>query len=175
MLQRKSMLSKGMHMLPRDACHRAYKTRSSCRRRSNGAFLLSVACAALSILSSTLPTLAFIAGAPSAQARVNASRVRPAEVSLLSPGVAVGREIKGGETHLFGVSMEAGQYASLTLRRLAVDLLVTVRAPGQGVLTSYESPAGPQSPLALSIIAPASGVYILEVSPVDKWAAAGRY
>ena len=77
--------------------------------------------------------------------------------------------------HLFGVSMEAGQCASLTLRRLAVDLLVTVRAPGQGVLTSYESPAGPQSPIALSIIAPASGVYTLEVRPVEKWAAAGRY
>lgn len=175
MLQRKSALSKGMPMLPRDACHRPYRTRSSYGRRSNGSFLLSAACAALSILSSALPTLASIAVTPPAWAHVNASRVRPAEASLLSLGVTVGREIKGGEAHLFGVSMEAGQYASLTVRRLAVDLLVTVAAPGQSVMTRYERPDGPQSPITLSMIAPASGVCTIEVRPVEKWAATGRY
>jgi CHAT domain-containing protein/tetratricopeptide (TPR) repeat protein len=94
---------------------------------------------------------------------------------LLSAGVAVGREIKGGESNLFGVWMEAGQYASITVRRLGVDLLVNVAAPGGGMTTRRESPAGPQSSMSVSLIAPASGVYTLEVKPVEKWAAAGRY
>jgi CHAT domain-containing protein len=89
--------------------------------------------------------------------------------------VVVGREIKGGESNLFGVSMEAGQYASITVRRLGVDLLVNIAVPGGGVITRCESPAGPNSPMSVSIIATASGVYSLEVKPVEKWAAAGRY
>lgn len=104
-----------------------------------------------------------------------APRARPGEVTLLSVGGAVEREIKGGESHSFGVSMEAGQCALIIVRRLGVDLLVNAAVPGGNVMARYESPAGPQSPMALLIIAPASGVHTVEVRPVEKWAAAGRY
>jgi CHAT domain-containing protein/Tfp pilus assembly protein PilF len=151
-------------------------------QRKSGSSLSWAACAALSILLSALQAQAGVvvnaAGVvvtASARARDNASRARQEEASLLSAGVKVGREIKGGETHLFGVALEAGQYARINVRRLGVDLLVNVAAPGGGPVARFESPAGPQSPFALSVIAKTPGVYKVEVRPVEKWAAAGRY
>ncbi len=94
---------------------------------------------------------------------------------MLSVGATVEREIKGGETHTYGVSMEVGQYARITVRRRGVETLVGIAPPGQSLMKRYESPAGPQSPTALSIIARTAGVYTVEVRTVEKWAAGGRY
>jgi len=118
---------------------------------------------------------ACIAGGASARGRVNASRVQQGEVSLLSAGVPVRREIKGGETHLFGVRMEAAQYVRLYVRRRGVDLLLTVSSPDRGNVTSHENPAGLQSPINLHIVAVVPGVFVVQVSPTQKWAAAGLY
>jgi CHAT domain-containing protein/tetratricopeptide (TPR) repeat protein len=161
-------------MPPHDS-RRSQIAPSNYQRRSGRLHLPRTACAALSIFLIAPHILAGIVGNAFAPAHTAAQSGRPGELTFLSVGGLIGREIKGGESNLFGVSMEAGQYARLTVRRLGVDLLVNITAPGGGLIATYESPAGPQSPMVVSVIAQASGVYNVEVRPVEKWAAVGRY
>jgi CHAT domain-containing protein len=97
------------------------------------------------------------------------------QVSQLAVGETIEREIKGGEVHQFEFSMEAGQYARLVVRRRGVDLLVTASAPDGRNPIRYENPAGPESPLFVSVMAATAGTHYVEIRPVEKWAAAGRF
>lgn len=162
-------------MLHQSAYRGPNGTRSNYRRRLNGKLLSVAVCAALSLSQPSPLTAAGDAGDVFAGSVNVATRVRSNQVSRLAAGVPVERDIKGGDVHLFEVSLEAGQYARLVVRRRGVDLLVTVAAPGGRNTTTYENPAGPESPLGLSIIAGAAGTHTVEVRPVEKWAASGRY
>jgi len=92
----------------------------------------------------------------------------------LKPGEASEREIKGGEVQVFRVSLEARQCARLVVSRRGGDILVAV-APPSGPSLKFENPAGPRSPIFVTIAADAAAEYTVEVRPPDKWAAVGRY
>lgn len=94
---------------------------------------------------------------------------------MLSPGVAVTHAIRGGEKHSFGVEMEVGQYAHVSVQRKGIDLLITVTSRDGQTITNYENPAGPESTIALSIIARTAGTHNIEVQPLEPWASAGTY
>lgn len=90
-------------------------------------------------------------------------------------GVTIERDIKGGDTHHYQAKFEAGQYARIVIKRLGVNLLVTTSTPGQRDAAIYESPAGPQNPFVISLVAEAPGQYDIHVRPVERWAAKGHY
>ncbi|MCA1568080.1 MAG: CHAT domain-containing protein [Acidobacteria bacterium] len=110
-------------------------------------------------------------GAPAngtAAAPLNATRT-------LRPGEASEREIRGGEVQVFRVSLEAGQCARLVIERRGVDLLVAVAPPDGGLPIKFGNPAGSSSPVFVTFASDAAAGYTVEVHPVSKWAAAGRY
>lgn len=103
------------------------------------------------------------------------SRAAAEETVALKVGEVLERELKGRESNKFGVSLEAGQYARLVIERRGIDLLITIVSPDGRASMTYENPAGEQSPIHASIFAESTGEYAVEVRPVEKWAAAGRY
>lgn len=110
--------------------------------------------------------------------RRDALAARPdgqSDVDALVTGVTIERKIKGGETHHYQVRFEADQYARIVIKRLDVNLLVNASGPGRHDAAIYESPAGPQSPLVVSLVAEAPGLHDIKVRPVERWAAEGRY
>lgn len=96
-------------------------------------------------------------------------------ITTLSLGVPVDCDIKGSETHSYGIEMSAGDYARIKVQRKGIDLIVNVSSPGSPNTTPYESPAGPQSPMSFSIIATAAGIHTVALHPIEKWVAAGNY
>jgi CHAT domain-containing protein/Tfp pilus assembly protein PilF len=84
------------------------------------------------------------------------------------------REIKGGEVHTFRVSLVANQYVRLIVERRGIDLFVNIILP-EGSTRKHENPAGPQSPVSALIKAETTGIYILEIHPIRRWLAPGRY
>ena len=136
--------------------------------------LLGVACAAVCLSSTSRAAAVQISNAATGHATA-ARRGGVADEVTLALGVTVGREIKGGETHQYHAKLVAGQYAHVVIKRIGVNLLAAVSAPDGRTLTSYESPAGPQSTLTISLVAETSGLYDIGVTPVEKWAAEGRY
>jgi CHAT domain-containing protein/tetratricopeptide (TPR) repeat protein len=97
------------------------------------------------------------------------------EPTPLSLNVPIERELKGVETYRFGVVMHAGAYARINVQRKGIDVLVNVSSPDGTNSWQYENPAGPESPMSLSILATAAGLYTIEVQPIEKWVADGRY
>jgi CHAT domain-containing protein/tetratricopeptide (TPR) repeat protein len=96
------------------------------------------------------------------------------EIIPLTVGSPRNGELKGDDAHSFSVGLRAGEYARINVQRNGIDVLVKVTSPGHDS-TQYESPAGPYSPMTLSIIATTEGQYTIEIRPIERWLAPGRY
>lgn len=97
-----------------------------------------------------------------------------AEQSLTADKVIEG-EIQGSQVKRFAISLQPGEYARVRLMRHGIDLMLSIRAGNDGLPLLVESPAGPQSPLFASVMSELGGTYTLEVRPVRRWLALGRY
>lgn len=93
---------------------------------------------------------------------------------LIVEGQVVSREIEHSQPHTFRFEVGSSGMSGLMVHRHGVDLVVMVRAPDKSVRT-YENPAGPESPINVSLMAPVSGTYIAEVRAKDRWAGEGSY
>ncbi|MBI1745935.1 MAG: tetratricopeptide repeat protein [Acidobacteria bacterium] len=81
--------------------------------------------------------------------------------------------LTGGEKHSYLVTLAAGQYLHVVIDQGNVDLSVTLWEPNNKLHAKFDSRwYGPEP---VSLIAPTSGVYRLEVSVVEKMALAVRY
>ena len=96
-------------------------------------------------------------------------------VSTLTPGRTVEVELGGGETHSYGVRLEAGQYFKLVVEQKGVDLLVTLLSPGGEKLAEVDAPTGEYGPEHLSHVTNGPGTYALRVSALAKDAPKGKY
>ena len=82
----------------------------------------------------------------------------------LVPGVPIERDLAGGETHEYQLTLTAGQYAHAVADQLGIDLQLAVFAPDGKTLISINNVADTVGPEPVSILAETGGVYRLEVS-----------
>ncbi|MBS1793431.1 MAG: CHAT domain-containing protein [Acidobacteria bacterium] len=87
----------------------------------------------------------------------------------------VEREIKGGETHAFTVTIGAGQTARIEVEQRGVDVSLAALRPSGERFIETESPSGLQGSDLMLVTAADAGDYRVEISPADPRAAAGRY
>ena len=132
-----------------------------------------VACASPLVFGTASAARARVSGSPADGHAAAAPREAPRP---LRPGEAFEDEIRGGQVRVFGVYLEAGQYARLVVERRGIDLLVTFASPDGRPGVKFENPAGEQSPVFVNVAAAdAAGEYTVEVRPADEWAVAGHY
>lgn len=55
--------------------------------------------------------------------------VAQSDARVLEQGKSIEREITGGETHPYRITLAAGQFLSLVLDQRGIDLIATVFAP----------------------------------------------
>lgn len=104
--------------------------------------------------------------------------VKPArsqETTALELGKTITREIKGGATHSFKVSIIAGQYTRLLVEQHGIILVATLLDVDGKPVVEMDNPGGGHGPIYLSTIAPASGDYRLELRSPEDWANPGQY
>src|SRR6266542_3348208 len=102
--------------------------------------------------------------APSAQESVS-----------LEPGKPVERELSGGQSHFYKISMTAGQYLRINVSQRGIDALVALFTPDGkniGEVDDVHTTVGSET---VSAIAEAAGAYGIEVRSADKTAQTGRY
>ena len=98
----------------------------------------------------------------------------PAQEAILEPGRAVEREIAGGESHAYKISLAAGQFARFRLEQRAIDATLTLTAPdGKQLVEMNLTRAGAHE--SLSMAAPAAGSYRLAVRGNGSGAQIGSY
>ena len=103
---------------------------------------------------------------------LHAARDRGAPLEIGKP---IEREIRGGETHAYEITVPAGQVARGVVEQRGVDVALRVVDPGGTVVAKLDSPNGPQGPEPWTIEATGPGPWRLEVSPFGEKDNPGRY
>ena len=91
------------------------------------------------------------------------------------PGQTIKRQIAGGETNAFNITLGANQFLSLSVNQLGIDVVVDLLAPDGKMLREVDSPSGASGAEKLMFIAPVAGVYVLQVHCLEKAAKPGNY
>ena len=94
---------------------------------------------------------------------------------LLEQDRPVERNIVEGETHSYGLTLKAGEFVHVVIRRLGVNVAATLLAPDGKRLVEADSPLSTQEAEWITYFASAAGPYRVDVRTVDKGAPAGRY
>jgi len=96
-------------------------------------------------------------------------------IATLEIGRPVERELKGGETHTYSVSLLAGQFLYVVADQNRCDVILTLVGPGGDKLVEVNSPNGTQAPESIGYLADADGSYQLLVRSAKKDALTRRY
>ncbi|HEY0763732.1 MAG TPA: CHAT domain-containing tetratricopeptide repeat protein [Pyrinomonadaceae bacterium] len=102
---------------------------------------------------------------------------RPQEQpSSLVVGQPVVREMRGGERHTYQVALSAGEHARVVVDQKGIDVVLSLLgADGKPLFEVDNNLSGTRGMEIVSLVAEVSTVYVLNVSSLEKGAAAGRY
>src|SRR5206468_4163815 len=99
----------------------------------------------------------------------------PPDIRKLEVAKPIERELQGGESHTYEITLAAGQYLNMVVDQRGIDVAVQVVAPGGERLMEVDSPNGAQGDEPVMLIAETAGVYRLNVVSLEKDAPAGKY
>ncbi len=97
------------------------------------------------------------------------------ESRLLEPGKPIEREIAGGQSHFYRLTLAEGQYLYVVAEQRGIDLVVVAFGPAGKKLVEMDSPNFSHGPEPVRLIAAVAGEYRLEVRQSGGRAAPGRY
>jgi tetratricopeptide (TPR) repeat protein len=104
------------------------------------------------------------------------------EMGRVSPGETRRQSLDGGEAHAYRVTLARGQYLRAVVEQDGVDVTVSFFEPGTEPSASGAKPAafmdtlnGLHGPESVSLVAAASGEYLLVVRSEERGAMPGRY
>ena len=105
-------------------------------------------------------------------AAVAVSAQTPSELPVLS---SVQRELKGGETHSYRISLNAGQFLYAVVEQQAIDVETAVFGPDGKQLSQSDSPNDRYGTEPVVLLAANSGEYRVEVRSPNTRAPTGHY
>jgi hypothetical protein len=98
------------------------------------------------------------------------------DVIPLEPGkAAVERELAGGQSHAYQITLAAGQYLLVIVDQKGVDVVVLLFDPEGKELTRVDSPNGAYGAERLAVVVETAGNYRIEMRSLEKKAPAGKY
>jgi CHAT domain-containing protein/Tfp pilus assembly protein PilF len=102
------------------------------------------------------------------------SRQQPHQPVALSPGAELDHELTGGETHVYRISLQPGQFARLVADQRNLDLVLILFDPDGQEITRVNNYAG-YEPEQVSLVAEKAGDYQLKINAARPNAAKARY
>lgn len=93
----------------------------------------------------------------------------------LELGKPLERELAGGQSHAYRLTLSAGQYLHVVVEQRGIDVVVTLFGPAGQKLLEVDSPNGTEGPEPLRWIVETAGLYRLEVRSLENDAKPGRY
>ncbi len=107
--------------------------------------------------------------------RVSQSLITAQEQKALPTISAVERDLKGGETHSYRVSLTSGEFFYALVEQKGIDVVVTLSGPEAEKLSVTDSPNDRWDSEPILIIATRTGDYRVDVSSPNSRVAPGRY
>ncbi len=115
--------------------------------------------------------------APPAQAPASKGGAAPSaqESVSLELGKPVERELSGGGSHSYKITINSGQYLHVMVAQRGIDVTVALFTPDGKKISEADSEHLIEGSETLSAIAEATGAYTIEMRSVEKTAKIGRY
>jgi len=116
-------------------------------------------------------------GALAAQAPASERGAAPSaqESISLEPGMPVERELSGGQSHSYKITMSAGQYLQVEARQKEIDVAMALVTPDGKKIVEVDSTHLLDESENFSAISETAGAYLIEVRSSEKTAKTGRY
>jgi CHAT domain-containing protein len=150
-------------------------TEKSARRSIFGQHLAAVLIGALLVLIDQLPARAgsfqTVILVPHATTKGSLQQ----DVGNLPPLSPVERELKGGETHSYQLSLVAGQFLYAQVEQQGIDVTIDVFDPGGQKIADVDSPNDNWGAEPILLVAGLSGNYRVDIRSPNKTALTGRY
>src|SRR5437588_1497325 len=96
-------------------------------------------------------------------------------VTALVPDRPVEREISGGQTQTYQITLASGQYALLTVQQNGIDVVAKLFAPDDKLIGEVDNDSRAHGQEILEVVALTSGAYRIEIAPRYKSMPPGRY
>jgi CHAT domain-containing protein/Flp pilus assembly protein TadD len=93
----------------------------------------------------------------------------------LTDGLSLERDLRGGETHLYPVEIQAGQFLRVIVQEDGVDAVVRLLDPAGAEVTGVDGIVVGRSDEDLAAVAGLSGLYQVEIRVPKPQAPPGRY
>src|SRR6266542_2471659 len=97
------------------------------------------------------------------------------ETDSLEPGKPIERELSGGQSHFYKITMISGQYLQVVVDQRGIDVAVALFAPDGKKISEVDSEDLVEGSETVSAIAEAAGAYRVEARSAEKTAKTGRY
>jgi CHAT domain-containing protein/Tfp pilus assembly protein PilF len=97
------------------------------------------------------------------------------ETDSLEPGKPIERELSGGQSHFYKITLMSGQYLQVVVDQRGIDVVVVLLAPDGKKISEVDSEHLVEGSETVSAIAEAAGAYLIEARSAEKTAKAGRY
>ena len=102
-------------------------------------------------------------------------KAQTSEPTILSAGMSIQRELRGGEQQAFVLHLASGQFLHAEVEQRGIDLVLTMHDPTSKKLATIDSPNGQYGPEPMVWEAVAPGRYLLEVRAPNSKAPPGSY
>src|SRR5262249_53613714 len=121
------------------------------------------------------PTVPEPGSSPRQSANASQSALqKDGRIRRLEPGQSIEREIAGGESHAYQLTLASGQYARVIVDQRGIDVAVTVYGTdGEKIIESDVAEIGEAE--EVSLVADVAANFQLEVQAPGKTAPKGRY
>lgn len=97
------------------------------------------------------------------------------EAQLLSANQTIERELAGGQSHTYRITLKSNEFLQIKAEQKGVDVVVRLFDSNQKQLAEMDSPNGTQGFEELLFITEKSGEYEIQITALDEKAAIGRY
>jgi len=100
-----------------------------------------------------------------------------AQSDSLQPGITIQRNLAGGQSQRFTITLEQDQFLQFVVDQHGIDVIVRMFSPEGKSLGEFDSPNGTEGPENVSVICATSGIYRIEVAPLGQFenVAPGRF
>jgi CHAT domain-containing protein/Tfp pilus assembly protein PilF len=127
------------------------------------------------VLTISLPFIQIQASPRVSTGNVMISVQEGQQTQLLEPGKPIERDLTGGESHSYQMTLASGQFMKLRVDQRGIDVLVRLSGPLGQRIADFDSERRVQGEELVTWVAEEVGIYRLDVVSKYKNAAAGQY
>jgi CHAT domain-containing protein/tetratricopeptide (TPR) repeat protein len=98
-----------------------------------------------------------------------------AQTTQLAVGQPLERELAGGQSHAYQLTLEGGQFFRGIVEQKGIDVAVSIVSPDGKTTLEVDSPNGAQGTESFSVVSALAGSYQIIVRAIEKGALPGRY